>query len=255
MSKDNRNVQLYAPSSLPEIAKGDNLAEITIAATNLGQIPLKKGDIIVFAQKIVSKAEGRTIRLSNTLPSEKALKLAQETHKDPRVVHHILNESTEIIRQRPGLIIARHRSGCVMANAGIDLSNTGKDDLAILLPKNPDRSAKKIAMELFKLCGKKFGVIINDSVGRAWRNGTVGSAIGSYGIAAIQDKRNMPDRDGRKLINSQIAIADEIAAAASLLMGQGDESFPLVILRGFSWGKGNGTAKDLIRPIKEDLFR
>jgi coenzyme F420-0:L-glutamate ligase / coenzyme F420-1:gamma-L-glutamate ligase len=153
------------------------------------------------------------------------------------------------------LIIARHKNGCVAANACIDLSNAGGDDIAVLLPVDADRSARRIAEDIFSKSGARVAVIINDSLGRAWRAGTTGTAIGAYGLATLQDRRGAIDRAGNVLQSSEIAIADEAAGAASLLMGQGDEGLPIAVIRGLDWAKGTGKAADLVRPPELDLFR
>ena len=255
MSAPSRRLRLFAPDTVPEITVGANLAGIFHAAIEaMGETP-ENGDVIVFAQKVISKAEGQTVALNDVSPGAEAHALARETGKDPRLVELILRESSEIVRKREGLIIARHRNGCVAANACIDLSNAGGSDVAVLLPLDADRSAKAIAEDVFAQSGTSVAVVINDSMGRAWRMGTTGTAIGAFGLVALQDRRGMPDRAGEILQSSEIAIADEAAAAASLLMGQGDEGLPIVVIRGLDWAAGTGTAQDLVRPPELDLFR
>ena len=254
MSLPTRQLSCVALTGIPEINKGDDIAGLALDRAIANGHAIEQGDVLVVAQKIVSKAEGRFVDLKRTNPSVEALKLAEETGKDPRLVHHILNESIEIVRAREGLIIARHRNGFVVANAGIDLSNAGGAERAILLPLNPDLSAEGIASDIHAYSGKSIGIVINDSMGRAWRNGTSGIAIGSYGLASLQDRRGQMDRDDKILESSEIALADEIAATGSLLMGQGDESLPIVLLRGLDWIKGSGTAAQLVRPLEQDLF-
>ena len=255
MSATARRMRLFAPDSVPEIVAGDDLASIFLESVNALGERIETGDIIVFAQKVVSKAEGRTISLNSVSPGTDALALAAETGKDPRIVELILQESTEIVRKRDGLIIARHRNGCVAANACIDLSNTGGDEIAVLLPFDADLSAQQIAGEICSKSGIQVAVIINDSLGRAWRTGTTGTAIGAFGLATLQDRRGAFDRAGNVLQSSEIAVADEAAGAASLLMGQGNEGLPIVVVRGLDWAAGIGTAADLIRPPELDLFR
>ena len=255
MSAPARQLKLFAPDTVPEITAGADLAAIFLKAINaMGEAP-QDGDVIVFAQKIVSKAEGQAVDLNTISPGVGARALAMETSKDPRVVELILAESSEIVRKREGLIIARHRNGCVAANACIDISNAGGDEIAVLLPEDADRSAKTIAEDILEKSGSRVAVIINDSMGRAWRMGTTGTAIGSFGLLALQDRRGAPDRAGDILQSSEIAIADEAAGAASLLMGQGDEGLPIVIIRGLDWAAGTGNAADLVRPPELDLFR
>lgn len=250
-----RRLSLIAPSDIPEIENGADLASVALSAFATIDVSPEDGDIFVFAQKIVSKAEGRRIPLDDVTPGPEAEALANETGKDPRLLELVLRESTEIVRHRPGLVIARHRNGCVVANAAIDQSNTVGADSAVLLPEDADESADRLRRAIEANSGARVGVVINDSMGRAWRNGTTGTAIGASGVAALQDRRGATDRSGIALQSSEIAIADEIAAAASLLMGQADESLPVVILRGADWVAGNGAAADLVRPLDQDLFR
>ena len=254
MSALSRRLELFAPDGLPEINRGDDLAPILTAAFDRTNTPFKDGDVVVIAQKIISKSEGRRVDLTSVRPSAEARKLALDTEKDPRLAELILQESTEIVRKRLGLIIARHRNGCVVANAAIDLSNTGGADKAVLLPEDADISARAIAERIRDVAGAAVAVIVNDSMGRAWRNGTTGTAIGCYGISALLDRRGQRDRAGNELQSSEIGLADEIAAAASLLMGQGDEGLPVVLVRGLDWASGTGKASDLIRPREQDLF-
>ncbi len=250
-----RTLTMIAPDTVPEIRPGDDLAAVLLAALDdAGERPAD-GDIVVVAQKIVSKSEGRAVRLDGIAARPEATRLAAETGKEPAMVELILRESTEIVRVRPGLIVARHRNGCVVANAGIDRSNAGAGDTAILLPEDADRSAARLRAHIVERTGCDVGVVINDSMGRAWRSGTVGIAIGAAGVDALHDARGGPDRDGRILESSVIALADEIAAGASLMMGQGREGMPFVLLRGCGWAAGAGRAADLVRPRELDLFR
>lgn len=250
-----RQLHLFAPDTIPEIVPGTDLAAAIVdGIRDMGDTVLQ-GDVVVIAQKIVSKSEGRIVRLQDVTPGADARSLASETGKDPRLVELIYRESTEIVRKRDNLVIARHRNGYVVANAGIDLSNSGENETAVLLPEHPDASARHIAEKVKDITGCNVAVVINDSMGRAWRIGTTGIAIGASGLAALQDRRGACDRDGNILQSSEIAIADEVAAAASLLMGQGDESLPVVVIRGLAWGLGSGSAADLVRPPETDLFR
>lgn len=250
-----RQLRLFAPDTIPEIIAGTDLAAAIVGGIQDFDETLCEGDIVVVAQKIVSKSEGRLVRLMDVTPGAHARTLASETGKDPRLVELILQESSEIVRNRDNLIIARHRNGYVVANAGIDLSNSGEAETAVLLPEHPDQSSKHLAENIGSLADCTVAVVINDSMGRAWRIGTTGIAIGASGLAALQDRRGARDRDGNVLQSSEIAIADEVAAAASLLMGQGDESLPVVVVRGLDWGMGSGSAADLVRPPETDLFR
>ena len=255
MTETSRTLLLTAPAGLPEIRAGAELAAILTTALDRAGTPPADGDIFVVAQKVVSKSEGRTIRLDDVNPGVRALDLARRTGKDPRITELILREADELVRVREGLIIARHRNGCVLANAGIDLSNAGAPDTAVLLPENPDRSARDLRARIADRTGCTVGVIINDSMGRAWRLGTTGTAIGVSGIGSLMDRRGREDREGMTLKSSIIAAADEVAAAASLLMGQGRESLPFVLVRGATWLRGNGSASELVRPLDQDLFR
>jgi coenzyme F420-0:L-glutamate ligase / coenzyme F420-1:gamma-L-glutamate ligase len=240
---------------IPRILAGDDLAEIALAGIKKQEDLLVDGDVLVFAQKIVSKAEGRTVVLSDVIPSAHAKDLSNITGKDARLVELILQESSEILRCRPGLLIVLHRLGFVLANAGIDRSNVGGDDRALLLPRDPDKSAAKIREDLRKKTGRNTAVLIIDSIGRAWRQGTIGTAIGSSGFPTLLDLRGRPDLDGRPLESTEIGLADELAAAASLVMGQADEGLPIVLARGLPYDRREGAARDLLRPKENDLFR
>ena len=215
------------------------------------------GDILVIAQKIVSKAEGRMVRLGDITPSLEARDLAQAAEKDPRLVELILRESHAVLRVKPGVIIVEHRLGFVMANAGVDRSNVAaaEEEVALLLPEDPDASAHRLRDSVRSVSGLEVGIVINDSFGRAWRNGVTGIAIGVAGIPALVDLRGTADRGGRTLQVTQVAAADELAAAASLVMGQADEGLPAVLARGFPYPLRAGAAQELVRPRAEDLFR
>jgi coenzyme F420-0:L-glutamate ligase/coenzyme F420-1:gamma-L-glutamate ligase len=219
---------------------------------------LRDGDVLVLCQKIVSKAEGRMVRLDAVTPSEAAQRLAAETSKDPRLVELILREARKVLRTRPHLIIAEHRLGWVCANAGIDRSNVAQPDddgVVLLLPMDPDRSAREIRERLSAASGAHIAVIINDTHGRPFRNGAVGVAIGVAGLSPLTDLRGQPDLFGYQLQTSILGTADEIAAAASLLMGQADEGRPAILVRGAPIVQGEGTARDLQRAEEQDLFR
>ena len=217
---------------------------------------VRDGDILVIAQKIVSKAEGRIINLNDVVPSPRASALAKKVDKDPRLVEIILSESSEVIRYRKGVLIVAHRLGFVMANAGIDRSNSGEDDeLVILLPLDPDGSAAALKAKIDNDCRVNVGVIINDSFGRAWRNGIVGVALGAAGVPSLRNMVGIPDLFGRKMQVTEVAVADEIAAAASLLMGQAAEGLPAVHIRGFVCNAPPLPAAALLRRKELDLFR
>jgi coenzyme F420-0:L-glutamate ligase/coenzyme F420-1:gamma-L-glutamate ligase len=248
---------LTALPGIPRIRQGDDLVAIIDAALSAAGIVMASGDILVVAQKIVSKAEGRVVRLSTIAPSARALALGAEIGKDPRIVQVVLDESEDVIRHRQGgLIIVAHRLGYVMANAGVDQSNVAsRPDIALLLPEDPDASADALRRALGQRFGVRLGVIINDSFGRAWRRGVCGVAIGASGLPCLVDKRGDRDLFGRELKVTVIGFADEIAAAASLVMGQADEGRPVVLVRGLSWQPHEGRATDMVRAAAEDLFR
>jgi len=255
--RDNR-MSLAALSGVPMVKPGDDLATILISALEESGEVLVDGDILVVAQKIVSKAEGRIVALEDIEPSERAVELAAEVDKDPRQIELVLRESREVVKPRPGVIIVEQNLGLVMANAGIDHSNVeseaGREHL-LLLPRDPDASAAKLRDELRARLGVTVGVIINDSIGRAWRVGTVGHAIGVAGLPAVVDLRGNRDMFGRELLVSEEAVADELSGAASLLQGQGAEGLPVVLIRGFASDAPSQGADALIRPRDMDMFR
>ncbi len=250
------SLSLTALKDIPLIKKGDSVTQNIIQSLSNTQIKLQNGDVLVIAQKIVSKAEGRMVDLREVEPSFEATKLAVETEKDPRLVEMILQESRSIIRTRPGLIIAEHNQGFICANAGIDHSNVaGSSDWILLLPKDSDASAAMIRKELEKSLGVQVAVLIIDSHGRAWRNGTVGITIGLSCLPGIEDKRGTKDMFGYELKVTEIAVADELAAAASLMMGQVDEGTPVVHVRGFPYAFRGAKLDELLREEDRDLFR
>ncbi len=246
--------------NIPLIRRDDNLADIVVNALQENNIVLQDNDIFVFAQKIISKAEGRAVNLATITPSARAKELAKQTDKDARVVELILQESSEVLRTRVGAIIVEHKLGFVCANAGIDHSNVAgvgdsAEEWVLLLPAEPDRSAEKMRAEVKSKTGKRVGILIIDSHGRAWRNGTVGVAIGIAGLPGLEDLRGKRDLFGYTLQVTQVGIADELAAAASLMMGQAAEGTPVVHVRGFPYPMREGKLKELIRPKDQDLFR
>jgi coenzyme F420-0:L-glutamate ligase/coenzyme F420-1:gamma-L-glutamate ligase len=240
---------------IPPVAAGDDLADIALAGLNRSGDRLFEGDVLVFAQKIVSKAEGRTVDLATVVPSARAIDLAEKTHKDPRLVELILSESSEVLRHRPGVLIVLHRLGLILANAGIDRSNVASAERVLLLPVDPDASAARIRADLQTKTGVDVPVLVIDSIGRAWRLGTVGTAIGVSGIAALLDLRGQLDLHGRPLESTEIGLADELASAASLTMGQAAEGTPIVLARGVPYAWREGRAGELLRPKNKDLFR
>jgi coenzyme F420-0:L-glutamate ligase / coenzyme F420-1:gamma-L-glutamate ligase len=245
---------------IPRIHSGDDLVEIIQAALGRAGLDLLEGDVLVLAQKIVSKAEGRWVNLDEVRPSPRAAELAPYLEKDPRLVELILSESKEVLRTRPGTIVVEHRLGFVCANAGIDHSNVAGNrdesgEWVLLLPEDPDRSATALRHRFEEITGGPVGVLIIDSHGRAWRLGTVGVAIGLSGLPGLLDLRGRPDLFGYQLRITQVGVADELAAAASLVMGQAAEGTPVVHVRGFPYPLGEASLAELLRPKEQDLFR
>jgi coenzyme F420-0:L-glutamate ligase / coenzyme F420-1:gamma-L-glutamate ligase len=251
-------IEVIGVPGLPIVKPGDDLAALIAAALETDKLRPGDGDVLVVAQKIVSKAEDRFVDLAAVQPSARARAIGNEIGKDARLVEVILGESKRIVRQRPGLLIVEHRLGYVMANAGVDHSNVGPADgreRVLLLPRDPDGSAQALRGRLSARFGCDIAVIVNDSFGRAWRRGTVGVALGAAGLPACVDLRGHPDLFGQILQTSMVGYADEVAAAASLVMGQAAESMPVVLVRGLAWSEAPGTGQSLIRPTEEDLFR
>jgi coenzyme F420-0:L-glutamate ligase / coenzyme F420-1:gamma-L-glutamate ligase len=245
-------------NGVPMVQPGDDLAAIALAAYRETNLSPADGDVLVVAQKIVSKAEGRIVEVPSVTPSPAAIALAAEVEKDPRLVQVVLSESRRIVRRRPNLVIAEHNNGWVMANAGIDHSNVGPEDgieRVLLLPVDPDASAERLRQQLTERAGKRIAVIVSDSFGRPFRCGTCGIALGAAGLPALIDWRGHPDLFGRKLEVTETAFADEIAAAASLIQGQADEATPIVLVRGLEWSAPDKPASALIRLPENDLFR
>jgi coenzyme F420-0:L-glutamate ligase/coenzyme F420-1:gamma-L-glutamate ligase len=250
--------------NIPMVKPGDDVTALIIAGLSTMGDSLQADDVIVIAQKIISKSENRYVDLNDVEPGDEALKLGEEIEKDPRKVQLILDESKEIVRKRPGVMIVEHRLGFVHASAGIDQSNISNDngddeDLCLLLPEDPDASARQIVDEVQERLGISVGVVINDSLGRAWRMGQVGHAIGVAGFTALEDYIGSMDIYGHEMMVSQVAAADEIAAGASLLMGPTDQMTPVVIVRGYlprdPEDDGLKGVQPLIRPKEMDMFR
>jgi coenzyme F420-0:L-glutamate ligase/coenzyme F420-1:gamma-L-glutamate ligase len=251
-------ITLTAVPDIPLIRAGDDLAAILLDRLQKAALTLQDGDVMVLCQKIVSKAEGRAVRLDQVQPSEEARALAAESGKNPHLVELILRESRSVLRTRPHLIVSEHRLGWICANAGIDRSNVAQpehDGVVLLLPADPDQSARGIRARLNAASGADVAVVINDTHGRPFRNGAVGVAIGVAGLAPLSDLRGQPDLFGYQLQTSILGTADEIASAASLLMGQADEGRPAILVRGAPVILGAGSARDLQRPEEKDLFR
>lgn len=252
------SLTLTALAGVPLVRPGDDLAALVLAALRASGHALQPGDAIVLAQKIVSKAQGRIVELAGVEPSQRARELAARTGKDARLMQLVLDESVEVLRAVPGVVVVEHRLGFVAANAGIDQSNTnpdGGDGQALLLPLDPDGVCAALRETLRQRAGVDVAVLIIDSFGRAWRNGTIGTAIGVSGMPALLDLRGRPDLFGRRLQTTEVGLADELAAAASLVMGQAGEGRPVVLARGLPYPLAEGSARDLLRPRQMDLFR
>jgi len=251
-------VQLIALPDFPQVIKGDDVAKLIIKTSAAAGFNLQDGDIIVLAHKIISKAEGRLVNLDDVLPGERAYEVANLTGKDPKLIELILRESSRISRVREGLIIVRHRLGFTSANAGIDRSNVPQDtsgESVILIPENPDASAARLREEIKQRLDIELAVVIADSHGRPFRLGTVGVAIGVAGMPALWDQRGELDLYGYELQHTEVGTADEVASAASLLMGQAAEGTPVVLIRGLNLPSKRGQASDLIRPNEIDLYQ
>jgi len=258
MQRTNSSIELIALDGIPLVHARDDLAGIILDALARANLTFAARDILVVAQKIVSKSEGRLVRLDTIEPSQRAMDIAPVVEKDPRLVEIILRETREVLRMRAGIIIVEDVRGLVLANAGVDASNVnadGGDGSVLLLPADPDASAANLRAALEARTGVNVGIIINDSVGRAWRNGTVGTAIGLSGLPGLLDLRGTPDLFGRELRTTDLGLADEIAAAASLLMGQAGEGRPVVLVRGVSYERREGNVRELLRPKSLDFFR
>lgn len=249
-------ISLIALAGVAIVQEGDDMAGVLDASLVASGESLREGDVLVLAQKIVSKSEGRRVKLADVTPSDRALELAQQTGKDARLVELVLSESNEVVRFRKDVLIVEHRLGFVMANAGVDQSNIEDgDESALLLPVDPDASCRRLRDAIRERHGVDVAVVINDSHGRAFRNGVVGVSIGVAGIPALLDLRGEPDLFGRELRITEVGFADEIAAAASLVMGQAGGGVPIVLCRGLRAPARDGCARELVRPRQIDLFR
>lgn len=247
------SLQLLRIPGLPEVRRGDDLAELIASSALRSGIHFEDGDVLVIAQKIVSKAEGRTVRLTAIKPSVKAKAIAQRLKKDPRVIEVVLQESRRVVRSEHVLITETHQ-GFVCANAGVDHSNVPGSDVVTLLPRDPDRSARKLGAALRKRTGVRVAVIVSDTFGRPWRLGLTNVAIGAAGVPVLLDLRGTLDRHGKTLTATILAVADELASAAGLLMGKAEGS-PVVLIRGYRYKPASEPAARIIRPADEDLFR
>lgn len=249
---------LQAVPGIPMVEPGDDLCALLTNALDQAELSLQDGDVLVLAQKIVSKAEGRYAYLNEVEPGPEAIELARNCDKDPRHMEVLLGESHSVLRQRPGVVIVEHKLGYVHANAGIDRSNIASADdnpRLLLLPEDPDASAQNLREALQNKTGARINIIINDSAGRAWRNGTLGFAIGTAGFEAVENRIGEQDLFGRALEVTEVAVADELAAAASFLMGQGNEAIPLVLIRGAKLRPSDAGSAALIRDREKDMFR
>lgn len=253
-----QRLELIPLQRFPRVEPGDDLAALIIASAGDNDLELGSGDVVIVAQKVISKAEDRYVRLADVVPTQRAAELARQADKDPRQVELILRESNAVLRVRPGVIIVEHRNGYVHANAGIDRSNIANDPLdprVLLLPENPDRSARTLRGQLNRRLGIDLPVIINDSVGRAWRNGTVGMAIGTAGLQPLHNQVGERDMFGNTLEVTEPAVADELAAAASLVMGQAAQGLPVVVARGAPLISAECGSAALLREKSLDMFR
>jgi len=246
-------LQLFPLPGIPEVQQGDDLCQHILSGAQRAGVRFENGDILVVAQKIVSKTEGAAVRLASVKPSSKARSIGKKLKKDPRMIEVVLRESRRIVRSDRVLIVET-RHGFVCANAGVDHSNVSGDDVVTLLPRDPDRSAKKIAAALQQRTGKRLGVIISDSFGRPWRMGLTNVAIGAAGVPVLRDLRGTRDRHGKPLTATVLAVADELAGAAGLVMGK-SEGFPVIVIRGYRFKPVMEPASRLIRSAEEDLFR
>ena len=250
-----KKLEIYGLETIPIIKEGDNIAKLIVEAATRENVDIQEGDIVIIAQTIVSRSEGRIINLNDIEPSPFAKILAEETGKDPRLVEVILRESKGIVRMGSHHLIMETRHGFVCANGGVDRSNVPGEETVSLLPLDPDASARKIRDEIKKLTGKDVAIIISDTFGRPLREGAIGVAIGVAGIDPLYDMRGRKDLFGYELRTTIIAIADELASAAELLMGESNEGIPVVIVRGLNYPKGECSIKKLLRPVEKDLFR
>jgi coenzyme F420-0:L-glutamate ligase/coenzyme F420-1:gamma-L-glutamate ligase len=254
------NLVLTPLPNIPIVQASDDLVEIILRGLLDANLLLQDGDVLVIAQKIISKAEGRLVNLVTIQPSLQAIVLAESIEKDPRLIELVLQESKQVLRTRIGTVIVEHKLGFICANAGIDHSNVAgagdpNEEWVLLLPENPDASAEAIREKLEAWSAVHLGVMIIDSHGRAWRQGVVGVAIGISGMPGLVDMRGKADLFGYTLKYTTIGVADELAAAASLTMGQSNEATPIVHVRGFPYALREGSIKELLRPKDQDLFR
>lgn len=250
----NREIRVIGIRGLPEVTPGHDLVSLVLKSCRRQRLKIRDGDILVFTQKVVSKAEGRLVSLEETIPSSLAEQFSREANKDARAIEVVLSEARRIVKMERGVLITETHHGLVCAHAGVDASNVPAPDSVALLPEDPDRSAMKLKREFHKKLSVQIAVIISDTFGRPWRNGLTNVAIGVSGMDPFVDYRGREDPHGRPLTATLIAAADELAAAAELVMGKLDR-VPVALIRGYVYKRGRGKAKDLIRPAAKDLFR
>ena len=250
------SIEIIAVENLPLITKGDSLAQLICNAAEKQKTPIQERDVIVITHVAVSKAEGTVVNLDEISPSERAKEIAQQTGKDPALVEVVLRETKEIVRIGPNSIITETKNGIVCANAGVDRSNVEGERNVVLLPENPSASAQKIRQEIKSQTGCDVAVIVSDTHGRPFRMGEINVAIGVAGFKPIRDRRGEKDLFGYVLRIKQTAVADELASAAELVIGQSNEGIPVAIIRGYNYqATENASATELMRPKEKDLFR
>jgi len=258
-SSTGSRLELIALEGIGAVHAGDDLGALLVRAFEATGLVPQDGDVLAIAQKVVSKSENRYVLVDTVVPSEQAVRIARLCKKDPRLVEIVLSETRAVLRTAPDVMIVEDSRGLVLANAGVDRSNVDQDatgrERVLLLPVDPDASAARLRESLAAFCGVDIGVIINDSLGRAWRLGTVGVAIGVAGLPGLFDRRGEKDLQGRPLLTTEVGMADELAAAASAVMGQGSEGRPAVLIRGVPWPRRNGSGKELQRSRDRDFFR
>ena len=247
-------IALIPIPDIPQIQPGDDLVSILLDAIDRSKVGLKNGDILVMCQKIVSKAEGAVVDLKTVEPSDFAHQIADQWEKDPRIVEVVLRESNRIVMMKNGVVITETKRGWVCANSGVDASNTLADDIVIVLPEDPDKSAKDMRVAIQERCNISIGIVITDTFGRPWRDGLVEFALGVSGFEGLLDLRGGEDLQGRELSHTVISVADELACAAGLLMEK-SAAVPAVIVRGYKYVPAEGNGQVLIRPAEADLFR
>lgn len=248
--------QALALPGVPMVQVGDNIAHLILDALTRANLRLESGDVIVLASKIISKSEGRKVLLTDVVPGDDAIKVAEQVDKDPRIVELVLSESSAISRMRKGVLVTEHRLGFVSANSGLDASNVdGSNEQILLLPINPDKSASEIRDNLKQKTGTESAIVITDTHGRPFRLGNVGVAIGVSGMQALWDRRGERDLFGREMLATILGYADLVASTAHLIMGEGAEGLPIVLIRGLQFPRGEGQAKDLNRPPEMDMYR